>query len=425
MSNGTWRSRIVGYGSVDPRELTANPANWRTHPDNQRDALHGVLDEVGWVAEILVNQRTGFVVDGHLRVASAVAHGEALVPVRYVDLDDAEERLVLATLDPLSALATRSDEQLTALLDGLQPTSAALRDLLRDLAPPPTKVLNPDDADLTPPAEPVTQPGDLWLLGEHRLLCGDSLADPNIRYMVGAERIACTFTSPPYAVGLDYGLTYEDSIDNLRVLLPSLAEQAYAYTEPGGFAAVNFNDVAAGHDIAKVDGGEPCEYPMALEHWPVFRAVGWLLHTRRIWAKPHARVWSPWAIQSCRAASDWEHLWVWKRPGKAITGRGERSAFGVWDTSADEGVAIGKDEHGAGMATSFARWVLETHSRTDDVVWEPFAGTGTTLIAAEQTSRRCRAGEINPGYCDVIVRRWEAVTGRKAERVGAAAEVHA
>jgi ParB-like chromosome segregation protein Spo0J len=205
--NGAWRSRIVGYGSVDPHELTANPRNWRTHPDNQRDALNGVLDEVGWVAEVLVNQRTGFVVDGHLRVASAVAHGEVSVPVRYVDLDEAEERLVLATLDPLSALATRSDEQLTALLEGLQPTSAALRDLLRDLAPPPTKVLNPDDADLTPPAEPITQPGDLWLLGEHRLLCGDCRDSGDVRRLVGDARMNLAVTSPPYADRRAYGAT--------------------------------------------------------------------------------------------------------------------------------------------------------------------------------------------------------------------------
>jgi hypothetical protein len=169
----------------------------------------------------------------------------------------------------------------------------------------------------------------------------------------------CVFTSPPYALGVDYG-EYQDTIDNLRAMLPILAASWVDAVIPGGFAVINFSDIAAGSKIAKSD--EPCEYPMAVEYWPVFRAAGWRLWTRRIWQKPHARVYSPWAIQSCRAASDWEHLWVWKTPGKAIVGRGEHSAFGVWDTSKEHGVDIGKDTHGAGMAVALPIRALETHS---------------------------------------------------------------
>jgi DNA modification methylase len=337
------------------------------------------------------------------------------------DLDDVPDQLARErALRDNNAWGAWDDDSLARLLGDLRDSGAdtgllgfddrELSQLLSRLGD--GRELNPDDADLTPPEDPVTKRGDLWVLGDHRLLCGDSMV--TVDELLDGEPIACTFTSPPYAVGVDYGDTYTDTIDALRSLLPKLATVAGAHTLVGGFAAVNFNDVAAGHDIAEIDSSDPCEYPMAVEYWPVFRDAGWLLHTRRIWAKPHARVWSPWAIQSCRAASDWEHLWVWKRPGKAITTRGERTAFGVWDTSRDEGVDIGKDEHGAGMATSFARWSLEAHSRLDDVIWEPFAGTGTTLIAAEQTTRRCFAGEINPAYCDVIVRRWERVSGRQA-----------
>src|SRR5215831_5160231 len=115
MSEATWRNRIIGYAEVDPRSLAANPSNWRTHPDHQRLALQGVLSEVGWVAEVLVNQRTGFVVDGHLRVAAALARAESSVPVRYVDIAPEEERLILATLDPITALAGSDSDQLTAL----------------------------------------------------------------------------------------------------------------------------------------------------------------------------------------------------------------------------------------------------------------------------------------------------------------------
>src|SRR5664280_3531897 len=111
-----WRNRIVGSGSEAPECLAANPANWRVHPRNQRDALAGSLDTVGWVAQVLVNRQTGYVIDGHARVALALARKEASVPVLYVDLAPDEERLVLATFDPIGALAGTDGERLTALL---------------------------------------------------------------------------------------------------------------------------------------------------------------------------------------------------------------------------------------------------------------------------------------------------------------------
>ena len=114
-----WRNRIVGTGDVAPDQLVANPANWRTHPGPQRDALRGSLSEVGWVQQVMVNRRTGFVVDGHARVEEALTRHEPTVPVLYVDLSPEEEALVLATLDPIGAMATRDDAKLAELLDGL------------------------------------------------------------------------------------------------------------------------------------------------------------------------------------------------------------------------------------------------------------------------------------------------------------------
>jgi DNA modification methylase len=247
--------------------------------------------------------------------------------------------------------------------------------------------------------------------GGHRLLCGDSTSADAMDRLLGATRVDCVFTSPPYAVGIDYG-AYQDSIENLRAMLPGLAALWAGVVAPGGFAVINFSDIAAGSKIAGSD--EPCEYPMAVEYWPAFRAAGWTLWTRRIWQKPHARVHSPWAIQSCRAASDWEHLWVWKTPGRAIVARGEHSAFGVWDSSKGHGVDEGKDVHGAGMPVVIAARSLETHSRPGQAVFEPFAGTGTSIIAAEKSGRRCLAMEISPAYCGVAVRRWSKFTGRTA-----------
>jgi hypothetical protein len=114
-----WRSRIVGHESVDPRSISPHPENWRKHPDRQRSALRGSLDSVGWVGEIIVNKRTGRIVDGHARVEEAVSRGEQVVPVSYVDLDEQEEKLVLATLDPIGALAEADDEKLQELIGSI------------------------------------------------------------------------------------------------------------------------------------------------------------------------------------------------------------------------------------------------------------------------------------------------------------------
>ena len=102
----SWRSRIVGHGEEAPDQLLANPRNWRIHPKAQQDALAGVLSEVGWVQDIIVNQQTGHVVDGHLRVSLALARGEESIPVAFVDLTDEEELLILASFDAISANAS-------------------------------------------------------------------------------------------------------------------------------------------------------------------------------------------------------------------------------------------------------------------------------------------------------------------------------
>jgi ParB-like chromosome segregation protein Spo0J len=106
-----WRNRIVGHADVAPAELVPNPHNWRSHPQEQQRALAGALGEVGWVAEVLVNRTTGHVVDGHLRIERALARHEPTVPVTYVELSEDEERLVLASLDPLAAMATAEQER--------------------------------------------------------------------------------------------------------------------------------------------------------------------------------------------------------------------------------------------------------------------------------------------------------------------------
>ena len=131
-----WESRIVGHGEAAPADLVGNPRNWRTHPKAQRDALAGVLDQVGWVQDVIVNRRTGYLVDGHARVAVAAQRGEASVPVVYVDLSEDEELLILATLDPLAAMAEADTDALADLLAAVTSEDAALTAMLDALAVP-------------------------------------------------------------------------------------------------------------------------------------------------------------------------------------------------------------------------------------------------------------------------------------------------
>jgi DNA modification methylase len=259
--------------------------------------------------------------------------------------------------------------------------------------------------------------GDIWQLDSgkgvvHRLECGDCTDAATVARLMGGEKADCAFTSPPYSVGVDYGETYKDTIENLRSILPKLSRVLLEFILSGGFAVINFSDVASGRDIANSD--EPCEYPMAFEYWPIFRKYGWLLWSRRIWCKPNARVNSKWCISSNRAASDWEHLWTWRKPGETIIKRvdGElRSASGWYQSIQMHGVDIGKSEHGAGMATGIAEWMINVHSRKNYIALEPFCGTGTTIIACENLSRHCRAIEISPAYCAVTLQRFQDATG--------------
>jgi len=130
---GPLRNRIVASGEEDPGKLLANPKNWRTHSADQESALEGLLEEVGWVSSVIVNRKTGRLIDGHLRVKLATRRKEKTLPVVYVELSEKEEELVLAALDPLGDLAGIDAKRLEELLGAVDPQSVALQQMLTDL----------------------------------------------------------------------------------------------------------------------------------------------------------------------------------------------------------------------------------------------------------------------------------------------------
>lgn len=129
-----WHSRIVRRGEADPRSLKSHPRNWRLHPAAQAQAVSEVLALVGWVKGIIVNERSGYLLDGHLRVEEAIKAGIERVPVKYVDLDEAEETLILTTFDAITRMAHADAAALDRLLQSLSSVAAPIQSLLDELA---------------------------------------------------------------------------------------------------------------------------------------------------------------------------------------------------------------------------------------------------------------------------------------------------
>lgn len=144
-----WNNRIVEYAEVDPKHLIPNPKNWRTHSSTQSSVLKGVMNEVGIVQNVIVNRKTGRLIDGHLRVELAIKTNQATVPVTYVEVEEAEESYLLATLDPISALAGSDVQILQELLTDVKTTDDSVADLIQQLANQDKLYWNEDTNEVT------------------------------------------------------------------------------------------------------------------------------------------------------------------------------------------------------------------------------------------------------------------------------------
>ena len=386
-----WKNRIVGYGEEAPDQLLANPRNFRTHPKSQQDALEGVLKEVGVVQNVLVNRQTGHLIDGHLRVELALRSGQPKVPITYVDLTEKEEAEVLATLDPIAALASADASKLEELLRSFESEDDAVRKLLQNLADEHGILLAPEaEEDEVPPPAPTprTALGDLYELGTHRLLCGDSTNRKDVERLMNGEIPVLCLTDPPYVVG------YKSKKEASR----QTTEQSYidptdAYELLHGFLSASESTVLV------------MTFPLA-RHWDaLYRAtkeLGFEFRKDLVWVK------NKFAMVLGQAYHyQHEPILIFTRSGAAF------STYVPSDASSClfHDVLPSNDEHPTCKPVGLWVQLLKNHTGENELFYEPFCGSGTGIIAAEESGRRCYAMELSPTFCDVIVSRYIRVTG--------------
>lgn len=381
-------SKLAGMGA---------PYNPRRIDDRQLSALRKSLRNFGAVEPVVANRRTGLVVGGHQRIKAAQAEGIATLPVVWVDLDPTQERQLNLALNRISgewdepALAALLEEMGAAAgdLTGFDTTEI---DELVDRMNREARAVDPEEIP-EPPAEPRTKRGDLWLMGKHRLLCGDSTSAEDVARLLAGEVPFLMVTDPPYGVEYDPEWRQE------------AAEKGY----------IGFSPSALG----KVANDDRVDWTAAWALFPGDVAYVWHagmfgatvaeglaaakfdLRSQIIWTKPSFAI--------SRGHYNWQHetCWYAVRKGKSAKFIGSKSETTVWPIGRAKSNA-----HGTQKPVECMERPMGNHDAPS--VYEPFAGSGTTIVAAEQLSRRCYGMEIEPKYCDVTVERWENITGKKA-----------
>ena len=384
-------------------ELRPNPKNWRKHPKAQQDAIRGVLAEVGIADALLARELPDgslMLIDGHLR---ADVDPATLWPVLILDVSEAEADKLLATVDPLAAMAESDTEKLDALLREVNTSSEAVAKMLEDLGKEAgcdwakTGEVVEDEVP-EPPADPVTKPGDLWLLGEHRLLCGDSTKAADVERVLAGAKPFLMVTDPPYGVEYDadwrnHALRADGSPIAGRAIGKVANDNKADWTETWKLSPCHVGYFwHAGRHASEVERS--------------IVAAGFSIRCQLVWVK------SNFAIG--RGHYHWGHepCWYAVREGGSSKWCGDRTQSTTWNIAKPSKSDSG---HSTQKPIECMARPIRNHGGKDDDVYDPFLGSGTTLIAAEQLGRRCYGLELEPKYCDVIVQRWETLTGKKAE----------
>jgi DNA modification methylase len=382
-------------------------ANARTHPDEQVAQIAASIAEFGFNVPVLLDD-AGVLIAGHGRVLAAKRLGLDAVPaIRLGHLTEAQAR-AYRIADNQIALNSGWDE--TLLAEELRALHADDMDLsllgfdqetldrpLDDTSFEENEAAaeSADQPAPEPPVVPVTRPGNLWLLGRHRLLCGDATSAVDVARLLDGARPHLMVTDPPYGVDYDPAWRNEAGVSTTlrtgRVANDDRADWREAWALfPGDVAYVWHAGVHARTVIESLE------------------AAGFAIRSPIVWAKPR--------LVLGRGDYHWQHEPCLYAVRKGATGhwQGARDQTTLWQIAMVGVEDDAETVHGTQKPLECMRRPIVNNSAPGEAVYDPFLGSGTTLIAAELTGRACVAMEIDPRYCDVVIERWQRLTGSAA-----------
>lgn len=428
-------------------DLSNDPANARKHGDRNIETIVASLRRFGQQKPIVVDS-SGVVRAGNGTLEAARKLGWDSIDAIQTNLTGSEATAYAIADNRTAELAEWDDDVLAATLNGLLADDEDLLDaagfdedelaaMLGDLDGDGTTGEIEEDEVPEPPVDPITKPGDLWILGEHRLLCGDSTKAEDVERLMDGNQINIAFTSPPYASQRKY-----DESSGFKPIPP---DNFVEWFKP---IAENVKDRLASNGSWFVNIKPACEgisrltyvLDLVLAH---SRDWGWNFAEEFCWE----RTGIPQQVVR-RFKNQFEPIYQftkgdWKIRPEAVRHESQNvpkaMGKGAGDTNAakKQGVASAVDGntvepgmaypgnrlpkfqsealgHSAAFPVGLPSFFIKAYTDERDSVYEPFCGSGTTLIAAEQLGRKCYGMEISPQYCDVIVNRWENLTGEKA-----------
>jgi len=388
-------------------ELNPAPYNPRKISSDSLGRLTKSLSELGNLQPITYNAKTGNIVGGHQRLKCYSALGKDEVEVWAVWLDETQEKAANIALNKLSGEFDLP--QLKDLIEEIDTGEIDLditgfgEDELAELMEQ-TKPEVEEDEVPEVPVDAITKPGDLWILGKHRLLCGDSTKKEDVAKLTKGEKASLVITDPPYGVSyadknkflneIDKGNKIQKQIENDHL---SKEETQKMWKE--AFARMNESmDAGAVVYCFMPQGGDQMMMMMMM----MMMGAGIEPRHELIWLKNNHVL--------GRVDYAYKHepiLYAWKKGGHKF--------YGGFQTSVIECKRPNSSKlHPTMKPVELVAKLMENSSKAEEIIYEPFCGSGTTLIAAEQLGRKCYGMEISPNYCDVIVKRWENLTGKKA-----------
>ena len=383
-----------------------NPRKKLKPGDAEYEKLKRSLQEFGYVDPVIWNERTGHVIGGHQRLQVLIDSGETEVQVSVVDLDEDQEKALNIALNKISGEWDMA--ALAELLDELKRTDLDLAltgfdadevdELFRKMQT--TDEVKEDDFNVDAATagitEPVTKRGDIWQLGRHRLMCGDATVAADVERLMDGKKADMVFTDPPYGVEYTGGLQFKDGEvekNNRQMIKNDESDDIYTEVIPV---------------IASICNG-PCytwfAETKASKLYTAVEAVG-DIHSLIIWVKNGG-----YGALNANYKQKHEPCLYWKPKGKKLNFVGPTTETTIWEICKD---GVNK-LHPTQKPVELAAKAIKNHSA--GLVVDLFGGSGSTLIACEQLNRICYMMELDEKYCDVIIKRWEELTGQKAELI--------